>query len=165
MYWNLIKIDSSKYSSFIVNGLSYEKPFNFTTENIDILDTQVSPGYWNRKQIPSLLKDIVKYETKGNLLKIVSDDENLLKSTFLQSIGMKNLNEWFFINVPESASNIILNFSFEDESVMNREWNYPIPFNKRISLENDCILWLSGYKNNKKCNHPLQSFNISLEMF
>ena len=163
-YWKVIKIDSKKYSSFVVNSLSYEQPFNFTIENIDILDTQVSPGYWRRNEIPSLLDGIVKYETKNNLLKIISDDEKLLDSSFLKSIGMTNINEWFFINVPECASNIILNFSFEDESVMNRKWHYPIVFNKRIELETDCILWLSGTKNNEKCNYPLQYFNIDLEL-
>lgn len=167
-YWNVIKIDSSKYSSFTINGLTYEQPFNFTTENIDILDTQVSPGYWNRNQIPSLLDGIVDYETKGNLLKINSissnDDEKLKNSTFLKSIGMINLNEYFFINIPSVATDITLNFSFEDESVMYRDWNYPIIFNKKINLETDCILWISGTKNNKKCNHPLQYFNVDIDV-
>lgn len=161
-YWNVIRIDSSKYSSFTVNGLSYEHPFNFTTENIDILDTQVSPGYYNRESIPSLLEGIVDYDIKGNLMKINSDDSKLLDSTFLKSIGMTNLNEYFFINIPEAAHDIILNFSFENESVMNREWDYPVVMNKRISLEDDCILWISGTKNNKKCNHPLQFFTVDL---
>ena len=163
-YWNVIKIDSNKYSSFIVNDLNYEHPFNFTTENISILNTYVSPGYWIRKDIPCLLNDIVNYETKGNLMKINETNEDLYNSSFLKSIGMTKLNEWFFINVPECASNIILNFSFEDESVMNRSWSYPIIFNKEIKLEEDCILWLSGTKNNKKCDHPLQFFNIDLNL-
>ena len=157
-YWDVIRIDSKKFRSFSVNGFSYEKPFNFTSDNLG--NCSISPGRWNRNDIENLIKGKLKYEINGNLLKITETEKTF--ETFLRTIGMKNWNEWFFIRIPDEPSQIILNFSFEDDSVMERSWNYPIPFNKEIALEKDCFLWVSGILNGKKINHPLQRFHVDL---
>ena len=157
-YWDVVKIDSTKYKSFIVNGFDYEKPFNFTSENIG--NSLISPGFWDRKDIENILQEKLECEINGNMIKITKEDKQY--ETFLKTIGMNNFNEWFFMKIPPQPNQIILNFSFEDDSVMERNWNYPVPFNKEIQLEEDCILWVSGILNNIKINHPLQSFNVQL---
>ena len=166
MFRKVIKIDSSKHKAFSVNGFTYEKPFNFTEENIKFdNDTKmISPGFWQREDIEKLIKDKLNYEINGNMLKI-NDEVIIKKGDFLDTIGMKKTNEWFFINIPNPPNQIILNFSFEGEEAINRPWNYPIPFNKTIELYDDCILWVSGMKNDEKINTPLQNFSVDLEFF
>ena len=157
-YWSIIKIDSNKYKSFIVNGFHYEHPFNFTSENIGLCE--ISPGYWERNDIEKLIKGKLEYEINGNMLKIISKKSYF--DTFLKTIGMNEYGKWFFIQIPPEPNKIILNFSFEDISAMERPWNYPVPFNKEILLENDCFLWVSGMINNEKIRHPLQQFNVDI---
>lgn len=166
IYWDIIKIDSKKYKSFVVNGFDYEKPFNFTNENIDIGNgLQISPGYWTREDIPKIVDKKFNFKIDGNKMIVLNNSKTFQKGSFLNSIGMNNFNEWFFIRIPEQPNEIILNFTFEDTSATERAWNYPISFNKEIPLENDCLLWVSGIKNNKeKVNHPLQRFSVKLNL-
>ena len=191
-YWDIIHIDSSVYSSMIVNGFSYEHPFNFTSDNIFTPHGNISPGYWKRDDIPKLLDGLYNYELNGNYMtifnsKVQKPQEKLSRTpssekstfrelleesntvitneSFFQSIGMTEFGKQFFIKVPEESSKIILNFTFENdiEDVMSRKWDYPIPFGKQIDLVSDCYIWVSGRLNDgTKINHPLQHFKMDI---
>lgn len=157
MYWDVVKIDARKYSSFIVNGFSHEEPFNFTSENIAFGNSSISPGKWSRNDIENLLKNKLEFSVNGNMM-IVKED---VDGPFLRTIGMKKPNEWFFVKMPEQPQKIILNFSFEEDAC-ERPWHYPVPFNKEIVLKDDCYIWVSGDLNGTKINHPLQQFSVDI---
>lgn len=156
MYNHRIKIDASKYSTMIIHGFTYEHPFNFRPDNNDL----ISDGYWSRSDLQWLLDGKLNCTIDGNTM-IVNENADY---KFLRTIGMKNSGEKFFITIPEYPTEIILNFTFESEVPINRDWNYPVPFDKPIELYDNCTLWVTGMLNGQKINNPLQQFNIDMHL-
>ena len=155
MYCSTLKINSKINKSIMINGFSFEQPFNIRDDNNQVNDFRISPGLWKREDIPKLLEGKVKFKLDGNLMTILEEADG----TFLKAIGMTKINEPFFIKVPEVPDKIILNFSFEEEA-QERPWNYPVQFGKRIELYSDLFIWVSGMISDQKINHPLSDFKV-----